>query len=672
MNNLKYKTFNLIYIFTLYINYNLNAEIKYTYNIIYDLEYEFKGVYKNSFNTTPPVILSFFPESGYVGTNVLIKGKNFSTSLEKNQVYIGVVKAKILSCTDSTISIVVPNGAVTDNVTVLNMSNRLQSYSSKKFKILFGHNNISTSTFSNRQEYKTGTTPCGISLSDFDLDGKTDIAISVFNPPCGISLYRNKIDLSNLDSNFFESKIDFNAGGCYPWYTRSIDMDGDGKKDVLLAGGNFNKLSLYRNISNAGVISSSTLENRIDLDALSNPKKIDFADLNKDGKYDIVFSNYGDSAISIVQNNFDTGVIIKSSFLPKIDLKTGLNPTGVKLADIDGDGYEDLIALNHHSNTMSVFKNIYSGTGFLTASSFSPKIDFQTLDRPYGLDVADIDDDGRMDIAITSNEGKLSIYRNNSVPGMINSSSLSPRVDFTVGRAPREVKLSDLNGDGKIDVIVSNIETNFISIFQNISSKNIINASSFSSRIDLITPEGPNGIEVGDINLDGFPDILVSNWGSHNFSVFTNKISNPQSDSVELNISLIDGSCNQQVDIPVKANRFQNLMSLQGSINWNTADLRFDSIVSYGPSAMAMNEGNIGTNLASTGRIAFSWNDPNASGLTLADSTTLFMMRFTALGSTVRSVPVTITGNPTPLEAYDGAFVKKTVVTTAGSVNVTC
>jgi Concanavalin A-like lectin/glucanases superfamily/Carboxypeptidase regulatory-like domain/Cohesin domain len=143
-------------------------------------------------------------------------------------------------------------------------------------------------------------------------------------------------------------------------------------------------------------------------------------------------------------------------------------------------------------------------------------------------------------------------------------------------------------------------------------------------------------------------------------------------DTVGLHVSTVTAVCNKSIDVPIRVTAFRNMISMQGSINWNAADLRFDSIANYGPSALGLNNTHFSTTNTSNGRLTFSWNDPAGTGQTLADSTTLITLRFTALGTTIRSVPVTVTGTPTPLEFYDASLVKKSSVQTAGAVNITC
>jgi hypothetical protein len=143
-------------------------------------------------------------------------------------------------------------------------------------------------------------------------------------------------------------------------------------------------------------------------------------------------------------------------------------------------------------------------------------------------------------------------------------------------------------------------------------------------------------------------------------------------DTIGLHVSTVQGICNQTVDVPVRVTAFRNMLTMQGSLNWDAKDLRFEGISGFGPTSLGMNEGNFGVSQAANGRITFSWNDPSSAGVSLADSTTVFTLRFTSLGTTRRTVPITITGTPTPLEFYDAGLVRKSQTLTAGGVNIIC
>jgi len=146
--------------------------------------------------------------------------------------------------------------------------------------------------------------------------------------------------------------------------------------------------------------------------------------------------------------------INNSSFSSRLDLPAGNNAYRALIADIDGDGKPDLVVGNVYGNSFSVYRNI-STNGLLTAASFAPRVDFATSTgtlSPMGLAVADVDGDGKLDVVATDNSSSLvSIFRNTSTPGDISSNSFAPRVDWTTGSHPQGVTVRDIDGDGRPD-----------------------------------------------------------------------------------------------------------------------------------------------------------------------------------------------------------------------------
>jgi len=178
-------------------------------------------------------------------------------------------------------------------------------------------------------------------------------------------------------------------------------------------------------------------------------------------------------------------------------------PTSIAIADLNGDGIPDLAA-----STSVVEDNGSNRTGFAAVflQSASNRLTFSSTNldaatSPAGIAVGDISGTGAKDLVVANfNSGSVSVFLQ-TAPG---SGQYQSGVSYSTGGSPNEVALGDVNGDGKLDIIIADDASNGRVV---ILPQDTANAGKFLSPVALATPNAASGLAVGDINGDGKLDI---------------------------------------------------------------------------------------------------------------------------------------------------------------------
>jgi hypothetical protein len=461
-----------------------------------------------------PSITKFLPRAGEPGSTVTISGSNFDAVSSGNFVFFGSTRATVITASSIQLVVKVPSGAKYGpiSVTVGSKSTMSSDYFVPTF---FAPVGLSSSSFSSPSKSITGS-PEGIEIGDVDGDGKPDLVVSNANNNT-VSILANKTaEGSSLVT--FASSVDFSTGlGSAPKNVVLADLDGDRRLDIVTANINNGTISIFRNISTSGTINGSSFGSRVNISVGGVPTDVKVSDINGDGKPDIAVLNAATSAISVLRNISNLGSITTGSFLAKVDFSVGSGPELLEIADLDGDNKPDLIASNSFDDTFSVLQNV-STSDEISSASFLPKIDFPTGNFPTGIAVGDIDGDGKKEIVISNyvNDNSFSIFRNVIENGLIAPNSFLARVNFTTGGAPYGIELADVNGDGKLDVVDTNNSGSTITIFINQAAAGQLNSSSFSSGVDFDGDLNSGLMAIADLTADGKPEIAIAGTGTKN------------------------------------------------------------------------------------------------------------------------------------------------------------
>jgi hypothetical protein len=213
--------------------------------------------------------------------------------------------------------------------------------------------------------------------------------------------------------------------------------------------------------------------------------------VNGDGKVDVIATAFTSSKLAVFLGKGDGTLSNAAGYA------CGAGPYDVAIADVTGDGKPDLVTAETMSLTAGVLKNNGDGT-------FGANTGFAAGSQPWSIAAGDLNMDGANDLVVANN------YGDGSVSVLVNRGAgiFSPPVDYTVGAIDLGtawwVEVADLDRDGKLDIAVAGGDSDSVALLLNKGDGTFDPARAFP------TGSNPGSIAVGDLDRDARIDIITT------------------------------------------------------------------------------------------------------------------------------------------------------------------
>ncbi|MFP4467011.1 MAG: FG-GAP-like repeat-containing protein [Candidatus Goldiibacteriota bacterium] len=355
---------------------------------------------------------------------------------------------------------------------------------------------ISANTLSEIKFYDAGRYPRGITIDDFSGNGINSIVAANFGESTLIG--RDNETAADSSLSFFDysqdgfSEVQKQAGSS-PRGLASGDIDSDGKSDLAVTNYDDGTIMIFMG-------DKSTPET---IKAGQHPVGIAIGSVDNNGiqKKDIAAAVYSESKVAVFTRD-SKGMYTKS------EISVPGSPTDVAIGEISGERL--IVSANYSAGSISIIKK--------TGDRIEKITDITAGGGVCKVEIADVTGDGVNDI-ITGNFFDNTI----SVIEYSRGREASVTVYELEGSRPNGLAVGDINGDGLLDVAAANRDSDSIDIFIQKNGKLEL-AKSYAATEDEDKTYGPVEIAIGDVTGDGLADIVFTHMRSHSIGVITQSL----------------------------------------------------------------------------------------------------------------------------------------------------
>jgi FG-GAP-like repeat len=228
--------------------------------------------------------------------------------------------------------------------------------------------------------------------------------------------------------------------------------------------------------------------------SIAVPIALAVGDFNNDGKEDLAVVEYGGTGESVIAILLGDGT---GKFRQSASYPSGVETTGVAVADFNGDGNQDVAVANNAGNVM-----VFFGTGKGTLRK-PTTYNLPSHTIPYGIAAGDLNEDHSPDLAVAEDgAGSVAVLLNDG------TGHFKKPVTYNAGGGEVvDVKIADLRNNGDQDLVIADASLGMV-VLLNEGDGTFGKASIYTPTFENWQP--PEACTVADFNLDGNLDVACA------------------------------------------------------------------------------------------------------------------------------------------------------------------
>jgi FG-GAP-like repeat len=296
--------------------------------------------------------------------------------------------------------------------------------------------------------------------------------------------------------------------GHFPNDIAVADMNHDGHPDLVIANHQSPYLTILLGDGKGGF--QPAPGSPIDVHSNPHPHAVVVGNFGGNGKLDVVTESWGNNQIELLEGDGKGGLHTPGHFF-----HVGRRPyERLRSADFNKDGFPDIVTTNLDDDTVSIM--LGDGKGGLREAPGSP---FPAGAKPWQVAIDDFNGDGKPDLAIIPYERDVTDARRVAATILLGdgkggfTAMRTPSLSLDGCHGPQSIAAGDINGDGYRDVVVSCAQSKNLAIF-------LGHAGNTFTRIFQPSAGGWGSVAVADLNGDGKADLITANNDNGNITIY--------------------------------------------------------------------------------------------------------------------------------------------------------